>query len=219
MLADDDRCPHSVVAMVDRHQTAVSALVGLALTVVSACASLAETEMAEYPEARASIDEPLYSIPDEPAGLEERGPEPSERPQPSQPEGEGILVRDVPGPGQSPGPQSRPEPTEQQLSDACARGKASAREDAEAGRMVVSVYGYPARCAPTYWRMLGEHYQVHIVHHGCVVPEMDPLHVRFRRCYSDEVDVIVKERHGEDAYERLRIEAETVCEQERAARG
>ena len=87
--------------------------------------------------------------------------------------------------------------------DACARGKAAARADAKRGAMTLDAWGYPASWAWEYWKLLEKHYGVRTRHHGCVVsPEPDDV-IEARRCYSREVERIVKRKHGADAFEKM----------------
>jgi hypothetical protein len=95
-----------------------------------------------------------------------------------------------------------PEPTATELEAACISGLELARSDFAAGTLSFDAWGYPTSCAFKYWELLEKWYGIHTSHHGCVVHEEPRDVVEQRRCYRIEGERLVRERHGDNAFER-----------------
>jgi hypothetical protein len=82
-----------------------------------------------------------------------------------------------------------------------------ANEDFARGSMTIDSWGYPAPWATEYRHLLVSWYGIHTDHHGCLVPDEPEAVTQARRCYRTEVDRLVFEKYGADAYERAAKEA------------
>lgn len=99
----------------------------------------------------------------------------------------------------------------------CARGRADARADAKAGSMRALSWGYTEPCTAEYWQWLAERYHVHTDDLGCTASQEQVDHT-LHPCYRDEVDTILKERHGADILARLDAKADAICRAQEDAR-
>jgi hypothetical protein len=97
--------------------------------------------------------------------------------------------------------------SEQSLAEVCKKAVRKARKDFARGSMHFDSWGLPAPCARDYWDLLVEWYGTHTHHHGCVKYEEPKEVTESRRCYVVEVNRLVLEKHGADAYERAWEEA------------
>jgi hypothetical protein len=96
---------------------------------------------------------------------------------------------------------------EPSLAEICEQAVKKAGKDFARGSMRFDSWGQLSSCSSDYRDLLFKWYGIHTQHNGCVMPDEPEGVWEARRCYRGEVDRLVFEKYGADAYERAWEEA------------